>query len=193
MHRVVGVSPQNHASDAHLRLDGALLAGADALDALVDMEPVDRRDAVLALLAIHDLHTAPIERLGDGVQWQHHPPLERSVLGSLLATNRQLQPQMIGVLDLIELQAGPRCRKVVKALKRLDVPADAFPFYDEHPVGDPRRGKDWVAQGWPPLGDDSTWAAGITRGTRWRCSSTGASDAMADRFAPAWQSERKAS
>ena len=286
-----------------LRLDAALLAGSEALDALVGAEPVDRRDALLALLAIHDLHTAPIDRLGDRVRWQHHPAvaalkwrlerevlewldaadaavdwelaeepvaalralgvrglvpavyewladdatddelvdfltleggpdggfddlvaacqiglageaklelaqnywdemgngdlaavhtelhhrlvqaldirsvprsqqpieaLERSVLGSLLATNRQLQPEMVGALGLIELQAGPRCRKVVKALQRLDAPADALPFYEEHAVADPRHGKDWVDHVVATLGTDPAWAAGIVRGARWR-------------------------
>src|SRR5688500_14516087 len=56
-----------------LRLDAALMAGGDALDDLIDLEPIDRRDALLALLLIHDLHTAPIERLGDRVLFQHHP------------------------------------------------------------------------------------------------------------------------
>ena len=312
-----------------LRLDGALLAGAEALEALVDMAPVDRRDTLLALLAIHDLHTAPIDRLGDRVQWQHHPAvaalkwrlerqvlaeldeadaatdwdlpqepgpamralgarglvpevydwvaddadhdeladflsfeggpdggfddlvaacqiglageaklelaqnywdemgngelaavhtelhhrlvaalglrgvprarqpieaLERSVLGSLLATNRHLQPEMIGALGLIELQAGPRCRKVVKALNRLDAPADAFPFYDEHAVADPRHGKDWVDKVVATLGDDPTWAAGILRGARWRSLvNERFFGAMADRFISACEAERQAS
>lgn len=312
-----------------LRFDRALLVGADALDALVDGEPVDRRDALLALLAIHDLHTAPIERLGDRVQWQHHPAvaslkwrlerrvlawldeadaatdwglpegavpamralgarglvpdvydwladdadadelldflsleggpdggfddlvaacqvglageaklelaqnywdemgngdlaavhtelhrrlvaalglrgvpraqqpieaLERSVLGSLLATNRQLQPEMIGALGLIELQAGPRCRKVVRALQRLDAPADAFPFYDEHAVADPRHGKDWVDHVVASLGEDPAWAAGILRGGRWRSLvNERFFGAMADRFVPVRQAERQAS
>jgi len=35
--------------------------------------------------------------------------LERAALGGLLATNRWLQPEMLGALGLLELQAGPRC------------------------------------------------------------------------------------
>src|SRR4051812_26005348 len=58
--------------------------------------------------------------------------LERAALGSLLATNRWLQPEMIGALGLIELQAGPRCRKVVRALERLGCGWDAIDFYAEH-------------------------------------------------------------
>ena len=312
-----------------LRLDGALLAGSDALDALVDLAPVDRRDALLALLAIHDLHTAPIERLGDRVQWQHHPAvatlkwrlerellawldeaddatdwdlpegavpavralgarglvpevyewvaeeadhdelvdflsleggpdggfddlvaacqiglageaklelaqnywdemgngdlaavhtelhhrlvaalglegvprsqqpieaLERSALGSLLATNSQLQPEMIGALGLIELQAGPRCRKVVKGLRRVGAPDDAFPFYEEHAVADPRHGKDWLDHVVATLGEDPAWAEGIVRGARWRSLiNERFFGAMADRFAPTRAAERQAS
>ena len=47
--------------------------------------------------------------------------LERTALNGLLATNRALQPEMIGALGLLELQAGPRCRRVLSALRRLDV------------------------------------------------------------------------
>lgn len=304
-----------------LRLDAALLAGPDALAELVDAEPVDRRDALLTLLAIHDLHVGSIDKLGDRVRWQHHPAvaalkwrleeqllawldaadaavgwdlpdgavagiralgvrglvpevyewlaeqatteelvdflsleggpdggfddlvaacqiglegeaklelaqnywdemgngtleavhtelhhqlvralglrgvprsqqpteaLERSALGSLLATNRRLQPEMVGALGLIELQAGPRCRKVVKALKRLDAPAGALPFYEEHAVADPRHGKDWVDHVVATLGEDPTWAAGILRGARWRSLiNERFFGAMADRFVPA--------
>ncbi|MGZ6792713.1 MAG: iron-containing redox enzyme family protein, partial [Mycobacteriales bacterium] len=42
--------------------------------------------------------------------------LERSALNGLLATNRWLQPELVGSLGMTELQAGPRCRLVVKAL-----------------------------------------------------------------------------
>src|SRR5262249_43053066 len=41
--------------------------------------------------------------------------MERKALGGLLATNRALQPEMIGGLGLLECQAGPRCRRVVTA------------------------------------------------------------------------------
>ncbi len=56
-------------------LDAALVAGDGALDALIGAEPVDRRDLVLSLLSVHDVHLAPIERLGTKVRWQHHPAL----------------------------------------------------------------------------------------------------------------------
>jgi hypothetical protein len=312
-----------------LRLDAALLAGADALDELADATPVDRRDALLALLAIHDLHTAPIDALGDRVRWQHHPAiarlkwrleerflawldaedeaidwdlpaepvaalrtlgarglvpevyvwlaedatydelvafltleggpdggfddlvaacqigldgeaklelaqnywdemgngsldavhtelhrrlaralgitalprtrqplegLERAALGSVLATNRHLQREMVGALGLIELQAGPRCRKVVAALKRLYAPADALPFYEEHAVADPRHGKDWVDHVVATLGTDAGWADGMVRGARWRSLvNQRFFGAMAERFAPAEVAARRAS
>jgi hypothetical protein len=313
-----------------LRFDAALLAGGPALDQLRDAEPVDRRDGLLTLLAIHDLHTAPLDRLGDRVRWQHHPAiaalkwrlesqllawlngldaevewdlpddpvaamrrlgnrglvpevytwladeaghqelvafltleggpdggfddlvaacqiglegeakvelaqnywdemgngelgavhtelhhrlvaalgirgvprqeqpveaLERSVLGTLLATNRCFQREMVGALGLIELQAGPRCRKVVQALQRVDAPADAFPFYEEHAVADPRHGKDWLDHVIAPLGADPTWAAGMIRGARWRSLvNERFFAAMADRFVkPATSAARQAS
>lgn len=94
--------------------------------------------------------------------------LDRAALGSLLATNRSLQPEMVGALGLIELQAGPRCRKVLEGLSRLGAPADAFPFYEEHAVVDPKHGKDWVDHVVARLGEDPFWAGGIVRGARWR-------------------------
>ena len=39
--------------------------------------------------------------------------LERRALNGYLATNRSLQPEMLGSLGLLEVQAGPRCRRVV--------------------------------------------------------------------------------
>ena len=302
-----------------LRLEAALLEGGAALEALTDAEPVDDRDALLAMLAIHDLHTAPIQTLGEKVRWQHHPAvaalkcrleerfvarlrayddamgwdlpddavaamrmiarrdlvpaiyewvaaeadlgdlvdylsleggpdggfddlvaacqigldgepklelarnywdemgngtlaavhtelhrdlaralglrdvprtdlpteaLERGALGSLLATNRWFQPEMVGALGLLELQAGPRCRKVVAALERVGAPQGAFPFYAEHAEVDPRHGKDWLDNAITHLAADPVWAEGIVRGARWR-SVTNARffAAMADRFA----------
>ena len=94
--------------------------------------------------------------------------LERSVLTGVLATNRRLQPEMLGALGLLELQAGPRCRKVVAALERLGAGEDALDFYAEHATVDPRHGKDWVDNVVTPLAEDPDWAAGIVRGARWR-------------------------
>ena len=94
--------------------------------------------------------------------------LDRAVLGSLLATNRWLQPEMVGALGLIELQAGPRCRRVVKGLERLGASEDALAFYAEHQQADPRHGKDWLDHVIGPLSSDPEWAARMVRGARWR-------------------------
>jgi hypothetical protein len=110
--------------------------------------------------------------------------LLRTTLGGILATNRVLQPEMIGALGLLELQAGPRCRQVVKAFERLDAPAGAFPFYVEHRDVDPHHGKAWLDNAIAPLADDPRWAAGMVRGARWRAAANAAffTD-MAGRFA----------
>ena len=300
----------------------AALAGDDsALQRLATAEPLDQRDAVLSLLTVNDLHTAPIDRLGGAERFQHHPAvatlkarldgafladleardravdwrlpddpaaalralgalglvpdvyrwladaatredvvaflayeggpdggfddlvaacqiglsgqakvelaqnywdemgggqpdlvhtelhhkltraldlpaltredqplagLERSALASVLATNRRLQPELVGALGLLELQAGPRCRKVVTALRRTGATHDALHFYLEHATVDPRHGKDWVDKAVAPLGTDPRWAAGMVRGGRWR-SLVNASffGAMGERFVPA--------
>ncbi|MBW8801470.1 MAG: iron-containing redox enzyme family protein [Streptomyces sp.] len=95
--------------------------------------------------------------------------LERTALGGLLATNRWLQPEMIGALGMIELQAGPRCRKVVQGLERLGAPAAAYPFYTEHAEVDPRHGKDWVEKAVVPLvAEHPSWQQRILRGAWWR-------------------------
>lgn len=94
--------------------------------------------------------------------------LERAALASVLATNRRLQPEMVGALGLLELQAGPRCRKVVAALERIGASEDALHFYAEHATADPRHGKDWVDKAVAPLAADPRWAEGIIRGARWR-------------------------
>jgi hypothetical protein len=90
---------------------------------------------------------------------------------------------MVGALGLTELQAGPRCRKVLAALRRIDAPAGAFDFYEEHAVADPRHGKDWVDRVVAPLAGDPAWAERIVRGARWRSLvNRRFFDAMADRF-----------
>jgi hypothetical protein len=296
----------------------ALRLGGHALDGLVDTEPLDRRDALLTLLEIYDLHTAPIDRIGPTVRWQHHPAiadvkgrleellvddldaasqdvavddadapaalralarldlvppvyrwvaeeatlselveflaleggpdggfddlvalcqvglggrakvelatnywdemgngdaagvhtdlhtmlaealalpavprsaqplegLERAALGGLLATNRALQPEMVGALGLIELQAGPRCRKVIAGLRRTGAPSGAFPFYEVHADVDPRHGKDWVDNAVVPLVEaDPEWSPRIVRGARWRSAINARFfDAMAGQF-----------
>jgi Iron-containing redox enzyme len=95
--------------------------------------------------------------------------LERTTLGGLLATNHALQPEMVGALGLIELQAGPRCRLVLQALDRLDCPAAAVPFYAVHAEVDPRHGKDWLDNAVEPLvAERPEWGPRIVRGARWR-------------------------
>jgi len=109
--------------------------------------------------------------------------LERSVLTGLLATNRWLQPEMLGALGLLELQAGPRCRKVVTALERIGAGDDALDFYIEHSTVDPRHGKDWVDKAVTPFEGDARWADGIVRGARWRwIVNAGFFDALAHKF-----------
>ncbi|HEX9993142.1 MAG TPA: iron-containing redox enzyme family protein [Acidimicrobiales bacterium] len=283
------------------RLERALDGGGDALDGLAGARPVDRRDAAVALLTVHDLHLAPLDAVGERTRWQHHPAvaalkgaleerhlarlpgwpgpaepvddavaalrrlavadqvpavyawlaeaagwddavgflvleggpdggfddlvalcqvglagepklemarnywdemgrgraadvhtelhrrftaaagvalpppagqpveaLERRLLGSVLATNRALQPELVGALGLIELRAGPRCRRVVQGLRRLGAPDDLVTFYAEHATADPRHGRDWLDHVVAPLAADPRWAAGIVRGARWR-------------------------
>jgi Iron-containing redox enzyme len=112
--------------------------------------------------------------------------LERAALGSLLATNRSLQPELVGALGLLELQAGPRCRKVVEGLRRIGAGDDALDFYVEHATVDPHHGKAWIDEVVAPLSSSPRWAAGMVRGARWRSLVNGAFfAAMARRFVPA--------
>jgi hypothetical protein len=297
------VSSQAPASGLHAALDAALTSGDDGdLVRVAATPPTDPRDRVLTLLAIYDLHTAPIETLGDRVRLQHHPAvaslkqtlerqwlaeleaqpmpagldadpvaamralaardrlpevykwlakeasydelvrflefeggpdggfddlvaacqvglagsaklelannywdemgngdgdavhtvihqrmaaalgvkaldrdqmpieaLERVALGGLFATNRWLQPEMLGALGLIELQAGPRCRLVLQGFDRLGAPRAAYPFYEIHADVDPRHGKDWVEKAIAPLAQERPeWAARMVKGAWWR-------------------------
>ncbi|MFP5320967.1 MAG: iron-containing redox enzyme family protein [Acidimicrobiia bacterium] len=144
---------------------------------------------------LEDIHTELHHRLATAIDMPRVPvdevPLSgllRSTIGGVLATNRYLQPEMVGALGLLELQAGPRCRQVVKALERLDAPADAFPFYTEHRDVDPHHGKAWLDHVVTPLADDPRWAQGMVRGARWRAATNSAFFAdMAERFARAVQ------
>ena len=95
--------------------------------------------------------------------------LERTALCGMLAANHWLQPEMLGALGLIELQAGPRCRLVVQGLERTAAPAAAIPFYDIHAEVDPRHGRDWLEKAIVPLVEENpTWAPRILRGAWWR-------------------------
>ena len=118
---------------------------------------------------LHDQLVAAIDMPRIPVAEQPAAALARTALGGLLATNRWLQPEMLGALGLIELQAGPRCRLVLKAFERCGAPASAYPFYEVHAEVDPRHGKDWLdkaivptVQQWPH------WGQRIVRGALWR-------------------------
>ena len=119
-----------------------------------------------------ELHRTMAEALQLGRVARRELPtacLERTLLGSTLATNRWLQPELLGALGLIELQAGPRCRKVVAGLRRIGAPSAAFPFYEEHARVDPRHGRAWLDRAVAPVVAECPelgWR--IVRGARWR-------------------------
>ena len=119
--------------------------------------------------ALHDDLVAAIGMPRVPLAEQPEAALERAALGGLLATNHWLQPEMLGALGLVELQAGPRCRKVLAAFDRLGAPAAAYPFYAEHAEVDPRHGKDWLDNAIVPVvADRPEWAERILRGALWR-------------------------
>ncbi len=127
-----------------------------------------RMSKALGLVAV-DRRRQPVEAL------------ERSLLGTTLATNRALQPELVGALGLLELQAGPRCRRVVRGLQRLGASADALAFYEEHAVADPRHGKDWLDHVVGPLSARfPTWGTRIVQGAKWRSLANARFFAMAD-------------
>jgi hypothetical protein len=95
--------------------------------------------------------------------------LERAALLGLLATNRWLQPELIGALGLIELEAGPQCRYVERGLHRLRAPEGAHDFYAMHAAVDPLHGKGWVENAVAPLVTEvPEWAPRILRGAVWK-------------------------
>jgi hypothetical protein len=96
------------------------------------------------------------------------PALDRTALNGVLATNRWLQPELIGALWVLELQAGPRCRAVVGGLERLGAGEDAIDFYREHADVDPVHGKDWLDRVVEPLSEDPSWARRMVDGAVWR-------------------------
>ena len=114
------------------------------------------------LVAAIDMPTVPREQMSEAA-------LERAALGGLLATNRWLQPEMIGALGLLELQAGPRCRLVLQAFDRLGAPEGAYPFYVEHAEVDPVHGKDWMDKAIEPLAAEKPgWGPRMVKGAWWR-------------------------
>ena len=124
------------------------------------------------------VHTTLYEGLVEAIAMPRIPrellpveALERAALGGLLATNRWLQPEMIGALGLLELQAGPRCRLVLQAFDRLGAPQGAYPFYVEHAEVDPVHGKDWMDKAIAPLAAQQPgWGPRLVKGAWWRSS-----------------------
>ena len=118
---------------------------------------------------LHDRLVAALDMPRIPREEQPTEALERCALSGLFATNRWLQPEMVGALGLLELQAGPRCRLVLKAFDRLGAPADAYPFYVEHAEVDPRHGKDWLEKAVVPLAETHPdWVPRMLRGAWWR-------------------------
>jgi hypothetical protein len=118
---------------------------------------------------LHDQLVAAIDMPTIPAAAQPTSALERAALGGLLATNRWLQPEMLGALGLLELQAGPRCRLVLQAFDRCGAPPDAYPFYAVHAAVDPRHGKDWLDKAIDPtVAERPEWAGRIVRGAWWR-------------------------
>lgn len=119
-----------------------------------------------------EMHRRMVQALGlPRIEREELPvtALERIALGGLLATNRRLQPEMVGALGLTELQAGPRCRMVLQAFDRLGVPREAYPFYLEHAEVDPVHGRDWVDKAVVPLVRQwPDWGPRIVAGAHWR-------------------------
>lgn len=167
-----------------LAVEGGPDAGFDDLVATVQIGIHDGPKVALARnywdeLGRGDLaevHTVLHDRLVEATGMPRIPrtempasALERIAIGGVLATNRRLQPEMLGALGLLEMQAGPRCRAVVQALTRLDAPAGAFPFYREHATADPRHGKEWLDEVVAPLAEQHPeWGPRMLKGARWR-------------------------
>ncbi|HEU5034991.1 MAG TPA: iron-containing redox enzyme family protein [Mycobacteriales bacterium] len=126
-------------------------------------------DAAAVHTTLHDELVAAIGMPRIPLVEQPVSALARTALGGLLATNRWLQPEMLGALGLIELQAGPRCRLVLHAFDRCGAPAAAYPFYSVHAEVDPRHGKDWLEKAIVPTVEQAPeWGTRIVRGAQWR-------------------------
>ena len=125
---------------------------------------------------LDEVHTVLHDRLVDATAMPRIPrpglpvpALERLAIGGMLATDRARQAEALGAFGLLELQAGPRCRSVVRALRRLDAPAGAYPFYEEHAQADPHHGRAWLAEVIAPLARAHPgWGERMIMGARWR-------------------------
>jgi hypothetical protein len=132
-------------------------------------DEMGRGDPELVHTALHD---NLVDAIGMPTLSRHELPLSalfRSALSGLLATNHWLQPEMLGALGVIEQSAGPRCRRVVRAMERLGAPEAAIAFYREHATTDPRHGKEWLERVIAPLvAEHPEWGERIVRGALWR-------------------------
>jgi hypothetical protein len=167
-----------------LALEGGPDAGFDDLVAICQIGLTGRAKLELATnywdeMGGGDLaavHTTLHEGLAAAIDLPHLPlsgqptsALERAALGGLLATNRWLQPEFLGALGLIELQAGPRCRLVLQAFDRCRAPAGAYPFYEVHAEVDPRHGRDWLDNAIAPTAAaHPDWSSRLVKGAHWR-------------------------
>jgi hypothetical protein len=135
------------------------------------------------------VHNVLYQRFVDAVDLPsipaHEQPteaLERSALLGLVATNRYLQPEMVGALGLIELAAGPHCRYVEQGLRRLGAPVGAQEFYAMHAEVDPLHGRDWLDNAVGPLVEElPDWGRRILRGAVWKSAVDGRLFAWAER------------
>jgi hypothetical protein len=126
-------------------------------------------DADAVHTTLHERLVAAIDMPTLPLAGQPTSALARTAFAGLLATNRWLQPEMLGALGLIELQAGPRCRLVLQGFDRCGAPAGAYPFYDVHAEVDPRHGKDWLENAIvPTIATFPEWSPRIVRGAHWR-------------------------
>jgi hypothetical protein len=146
------------------------LSGAPKMELATNYwDEMGNGDPAAVHTTLHDQLVAAIGMTAVPTEEQPTSALARAAFGGLLATNRWLQPEMLGALGLIELQAGPRCRMVLKALQRCDAPPAAFPFYDVHAEVDPRHGKDWLDKAIAPtMQAHPEWSSRIVRGALWR-------------------------
>lgn len=148
-------------------------------------DEMGRGDASRVHTELHHLLCRAIDMPAVGRHAQPTSGLRRTALGNVLATNRYLQPELVGALGLLELQAGPRCRKVVRAMERLGASDEALAFYVEHAEVDPHHGKGWVDNVIAPLAADPAWAERMVLGARWRSEINAAFFAeMAERCVP---------
>lgn len=163
-----------------LSLEGGPDAGFDDLVAICQLGLPPRAKMELATNYWDEMgngdpvavHTYLHEQLSDALQLESvedESTLARSAILGLLATNRALQPELLGALGLIELQAGPRSRLVVQGLMRIGAPEEAVPFYQVHAEVDPRHGKGWLDNAIEPVLDEYPGIGErIVRGAMWR-------------------------